>query len=979
MGGARARVVVSFLGAVLLGLSAVPVTASPAGAQTDPTQPLTDPIPEEAVPAGFGLTVEEVVQLPRSEPTPTPTDPRLMRHARINYLGELPDGSGRHYVPDLNGTLYFVEDGTPHPYLDVRAAVGPNFWSGRGLGSGFGFVAFHPEFRRNGKFYTVHTEALSALTSETPTWTQPNPSHHGVITEWIADDPRADTFSGTRREVLRVGFRTFIHGFQEIAFNPTARRGDRDYGLLYIGSGDGGAGTTSTDPQNLGLPHGKVLRIDPAGRNSLNGQYGIPRSNPFVGEEGALGEVYALGLRNPHRFSWDPQSPHRMYLGMIGEKRVESIYEVRPGDNFGWTLREGPVATQPGNPNCDVFPLPPDDDELGFTYPVAAYDHERPAGLPGCSDSGFAVIGGFVYRGREIPELRGRYLFGEDVGGELYYTETREMRRGGDLATIHELALFDDAGQPVTMQELAGDERVDLRFGRDAEGRIYILSKANGKIWRVTGTRPFARCETDDTSLRRVMDGEHWDPVTPEKWQFRDRQAILAEPGVARPGPRRPFEYAVLTAGPELGAVQIDAEVRLDTPVEVTNRDVIVVFGWQSDTRFYYAHLSSDNTIYPHNGIFVVDDADRFRIDQQWNGFTGAPPAISDQDWHDIRVTHCAATGEIAVYVDGSDTPLMTAVDRTFGAGRVGFGSFDNVGRMRNLRVRGEEPESLVIPELTDDLVAHYDFEHAVSASPASEADQGRSNTDLGLVNGGTDMRVRGGAHPGSFHSLRTQQVSPDAAGNDDWKAGIYDAAGVDSLSAFNAAREVTVMGWFRVTGTAPAPNTTTPDPNDLYNAVGLAGVLSGDSDGHAVRALLEVINVSGELRVVALGRRVDGSASQTFAASQPWTEILPPNEWVFLAATFDFDEGTMALYRNGQPLDGFYAVAGDPWGVAGDPEPDLASATDPAGIKIGGSFPQNTAERNPCNCTMDSLMFLDRAITADEVAAQYTRFAGTS
>jgi Concanavalin A-like lectin/glucanases superfamily len=151
-----------------------------------------------------------------------------------------------------------------------------------------------------------------------------------------------------------------------------------------------------------------------------------------------------------------------------------------------------------------------------------------------------------------------------------------------------------------------------------------------------------------------------------------------------------------------------------------------------------------------------------------------------------------------------------------------------------------------------------------------------------------------------------------------------------------------------------------------------LAGVLSGDSDGHAVRALLELINVNGTMRVVALARRVDGASSQTFAASADWPSLLPLGEWVFLAATFDFDEGKMALYRNGERLDGFYTLPGDPWGVLGPPEPDLTSATDPRGIKIGGSFPQDTRETNPCNCRMDSLMFLDRALSAADVLAQY-------
>jgi Concanavalin A-like lectin/glucanases superfamily len=277
-----------------------------------------------------------------------------------------------------------------------------------------------------------------------------------------------------------------------------------------------------------------------------------------------------------------------------------------------------------------------------------------------------------------------------------------------------------------------------------------------------------------------------------------------------------------------------------------------------------------------------------------------------------------------------------------------------------------------VLPSLERDLVAHYDFEHPVRGNPAWEDDQGFSGTDIELINGGAAMRVRDGAHPGSRRSIQTQQVNPTLAGNDDWKAGVFSATGVPTLNAFSAVRETTIMGWFKTTGVNPSPNSNTADPSDLYGAIGLAGLLSGDSDGHAVRALLELINVDGVMRVVALARRVDGASSQTFAASADWPSILPPGEWVFLAATFDFDDGTMALYRNGKPLAGFYTLPGDPWAVAGPPEPDLTSATDPRGIKIGGSFPQDTRETNPCNCRMDSLMFLDRAARRGEVRAQY-------
>ncbi|WP_019819125.1 LamG-like jellyroll fold domain-containing protein [Saccharomonospora saliphila] len=278
-----------------------------------------------------------------------------------------------------------------------------------------------------------------------------------------------------------------------------------------------------------------------------------------------------------------------------------------------------------------------------------------------------------------------------------------------------------------------------------------------------------------------------------------------------------------------------------------------------------------------------------------------------------------------------------------------------------------------VFPPLAGDLEAHYDFDHPVPGDPAREVDQGRSGTTLDLVNGGADMRVPDGAHPGSRHSIQTRQIDPAAEGNDDWKAGVFSPDGVPTLNAFSETTGTTVMGWFKVTGERhPAPDTTTPDPGDRFNAVGLAGVLSGDSEGHGVRALLELIEVDGELRLVALGRRVDGESSRTFAAHEDWQRLLPRGEWVFLTATFDFDDGTMALYRNGERVPGFYTDSGDPWDVEGPPEPDRTSATNPAGIKIGGSFPQNNRERNPCDCRFDSLMFFDRSLTAGEVAHQY-------
>ncbi|MEV0387241.1 PQQ-dependent sugar dehydrogenase [Nonomuraea sp. NPDC050643] len=747
--------------------------APPAAARAAPV-PIDDPIPEKPVPSGLTLTLEEFASFPKTETTPTPTDPRLVRWARINYLGELPDNSRRMYVNDLNGKLYLLgRDRQPREYLDVAATFAPDFISGRGLGSGFGFAAFHPEFGRNGRFYTVHTEWGDALTTKTPDLPpQPGTRFHGVITEWTAADPRAATFTGTRREVLRLGFSGQIHGIQQIDFNPAARRGDADYGLLYVASGDGGRGAGSDDPQNLAIPQGKILRIDPSGTNGANGRYGIPASNPFAGQAGRLGEIYAYGMRDPHRFSFDTRAGgNRLLLGHIGEHAIEAVYDIGPGDNLGWSEREGSFTYNKAD-RCKLYTLPDDDAQFGYTYPVAAYDHDPPPGHPCNADSGHAIVGGFVYRGARLPALYGKYLFGDIVDGQVFYTVASEMReQSGRRATMYKPRLVDATGRQVTMPDLAGSARVDLRFGQDNAGELYALSKANGKIWKVTKAE--------------------WTP-----------------------------------AG--------------------------------------------------------------------------------------------------------------------------------------------------LLPTFRSDLVAAYDFDHPLPADPAQEQDQGLSGTPIALVNGGAAMRVADHAYRGSGNALQTRQVDPATAGNDDWKAGVYADPGVPTLRALNAVRGTTIMGWFKMQGDGPALNTNTADPADRFNAIGLAGVLSGNSQGHDVRALLELITVNGELRVVALARRVDGASSQTFAANQPWQQVLPRDRWVFLAATYDFDTATMKLFKNGRPLDGSYTVTGDPWTVEGDPEPDVTSATDPRGIKIGGSFPQNTREQNPCDCRMDGLVFLDRVATPAEIRAQY-------
>ena len=182
----------------------------------------------------------------------------------------------------------------------------------------------------------------------------------------------------------------------------------------------------------MGVAQEKILRIDPLGTTGSNGEYGIPPSNPFVGVDGALGEIWAYGLRNPHRFSWDTGGTNKMFIGHIGEKNIDSVYPGIAGANYGWNEREGSFLFQKSDPNV-VYPLPANDADFGYTYPVAEYDH----------DEGFALVGGFVYRGSNIPILQGKYIFGDIVNGRIFYTEEVDMIFGQQPAKIQELTLLD--------------------------------------------------------------------------------------------------------------------------------------------------------------------------------------------------------------------------------------------------------------------------------------------------------------------------------------------------------------------------------------------------------------------------------------------------------------------------------------------------------------------------------------------------------
>lgn len=449
---------------------------------------LSNPLPSIQA-SSISLRYEDFATIPNSAASAP--------YTRIVLMRPLNDGTGRTFVPDLNGRISVVDSqGNVKTYHDVKAATGGKFRNSPGLGTGLSAVAIHPEFASNGKFYTTHSEAPG---SGNPDFTPPHEvaiSLQGVVIEWTADDPAANFFTGTRRELMRIDIPGTLHGMQDMSFNPFAQPGDPDYGILYICIGDGGS-MIDGHPENTGVTNsvlGTVLRIDPEGSNSANGQYGIPEDNPFVDDSGATKEIWAYGFRNPHRISFDlppasedeSASSVRAFVADIGERNIEELNLVVPGGNHGWPDREGAwfFDRNSGDDGYNIEPLPEDEEPGKYVYPVAMYDHQ----------DGRSIAGGFVYRGKEIPELQGYYLAGDIVSGRLLLVDASKLKLGSN-EPFQEFFLEDSQGARRPLLTLVRERvnraaRADLRFGTDANGELYVLTKQDGKIRKLSSVNP---------------------------------------------------------------------------------------------------------------------------------------------------------------------------------------------------------------------------------------------------------------------------------------------------------------------------------------------------------------------------------------------------------------------------------------------------------------------------------------------------------
>jgi len=393
------------------------------------------------------------------------------------------DDSGRLFVMTLGGIVRVIDNGQllATPFLDPTSAS-THAPSGDAGSTG---LAFHPGFADPdspgyGLLYT-HTLELSqtAPPDFLSTLAQQAP-HQNVVYEWRVDPNNPNQVDLTsRREIMRIEQPRHEHNLDQLVFGPD--------GFLYTSLGDGGNRRTyqNQGPQTTNV-FGTILRIDPTDPTTVsdsphivsdNGAYFIPTDNPFASStDGDVKEIFAYGLRNPFRMSFDTVTGE-LYVGDVGQRSVEAIYRIEVGGNYGWNLLEGSYLYDPDNnfdgPRNSVLPDEPDPDTgltlaqtLGILSPIAEYNH----------DDGRSVVGGFVYRGTLMPHLYGKYIFGDFADARLFYLDLDETPIDG-RHTIYELNIDPD-GLPM----LSGFRLISL--AQDAEGELYLLDR-QGAILRL--------------------------------------------------------------------------------------------------------------------------------------------------------------------------------------------------------------------------------------------------------------------------------------------------------------------------------------------------------------------------------------------------------------------------------------------------------------------------------------------------------------
>lgn len=346
------------------------------------------------------------------------------------------------------------------PFLDIRQQVQSG--GERGLLG----LAFHPNYTDNGQFFLNYTRSGGA----------------SIISRWSVSDEDPNVADMDSEEVLLTIPQPFAnHNGGDIRFGPD--------GLLYIGMGDGGSGG---DPQDFGQDSlsllGKMLRINVDGESG----YTIPQDNPFVGNPDVLDEIWALGLRNPWRFSFDA-STGDLWIADVGQNAIEEI-NMAPagstgGENYGWRCYEG----------TDIFN---DEDCLSadnYTFPVFEYNH---------SQGDRSITGGFVYRGEDFPALQGVYIFADFVSSRYFRLVGEQDDYSSEIINTSGVG----AGGPST-------------FGEDFRGELYSASYFNGAVFRI---KDFCQAytvnlaESEDGSLLLTLESAEWSDDFTIDWYLDD-------------------------------------------------------------------------------------------------------------------------------------------------------------------------------------------------------------------------------------------------------------------------------------------------------------------------------------------------------------------------------------------------------------------------------------------------------------------------
>lgn len=326
------------------------------------------------------------------------------------------DGSNRLFIVQKGGQIRILQNGSvlATPFLSISSTVLLSSGSEQGLLG----LAFHPQYARNRRFFVFYTR-------------QPD----GAITvaeyRVSTSDPNVAETTGT--PLISITKSAANHNGGTLAFGPD--------GLLYLGTGDGGgSGDPDNNAQNINSLLGKILRID-VDRTSPGLNYGLPPDNPFAGATAGADEIYATGMRNPYRFSFDKRGT-TLYAGDVGQGAREEVDIITRGGNYGWRITEGNLCFNPST-NCD---------RTGLTAPI--HDYGR--------DLGCSVIGGYVYRGTRIPGLVGVYIFADFCSGRIF-----AYNNGTVTEPLNVNTLFSLSG-----------------FGEDEAGELYV-TLLNGSVFRI--------------------------------------------------------------------------------------------------------------------------------------------------------------------------------------------------------------------------------------------------------------------------------------------------------------------------------------------------------------------------------------------------------------------------------------------------------------------------------------------------------------